>query len=193
MPKYKKLKHGEQKRASDLTGIAYNTIKQWHHTGKLDPFVRRGGVLDIEAFKSGVNEMVNPDYQARANARWKPEPSEQESQEQPTEDNQPESKPKSTSRMTIAEAQRVKLSYEAAIKKHEYETRIGQYIEKAKAIDETFTAFRLLRDQILAIPDRETDILMSIRNKSEFRKKLTDILSKPLVEVQKYKLIKAAK
>lgn len=191
MPKYKKLKHGEQKRASDLTGIAYNTIKQWHHTGKLDPFVRRGGVLDIEALKSGVHEMVNPDYQARANARWKPE--QQENPTEPTsEETQSESKRKSSS-MTIAEAQRVKLSYEAAIKKHEYETRVGQYIEKAKAIDETFTAFRLLRDQLLAIPDRETDVLMSIRNKSEFRKKLTDILRKPLVEVQKYKLIKAAK
>ena len=67
--------------------------------------------------------------------------------------------------------------FEALLKKLEYEERSGKLVDVSKMEVDAFTAARVARDKLLAIPDRVAPILVGITDIHE----LKEVLRKEII------------
>lgn len=86
----------------------------------------------------------------------------------------------STGGSTIIQSRTVKEAYAARMAKLDYEERIGKTIEADKVKEDSFKAARIVRDNMLNIPDRMAAELAGETNQFTIHKKLTDEIKKAI-------------
>ncbi len=87
---------------------------------------------------------------------------------------------KSNGGSTIIQSRTVKEAYAARMAKLDYEERIGKTIEADKVKEDSFKAARIVRDNMLNIPDRMAAELAGETNQFTIHKKLTDEIKKAI-------------
>lgn len=84
---------------------------------------------------------------------------------------------------TLANAQRIKAQYDAALRKLEYETKAGALVKKAKVTKDAFDTARIVRDAILDIPNRISAELAGMMDAHLISEKLVLELTTALEEL----------
>jgi hypothetical protein len=85
--------------------------------------------------------------------------------------------------VALAEAQKLKENYIAALKKIELKEKQGEYLKKDDVEKEAFNISRLIRDAVLNIPDRISAELASITDVHLISEKLTQELTAALEDL----------
>lgn len=88
--------------------------------------------------------------------------------------------PKANGGSTIIQSRTVKEAYAARMAKLDYEERIGKTIDADKVKEDSFKAARIVRDNMLNIPDRLAAELAGETNQFTIHKKLTDEIKKAI-------------
>jgi hypothetical protein len=181
MAKNKPLKKGQIKEFSEFINEPYQTVYQWYVTGKLNEFIKNKKI-DFESAKNNIQNKINRKRQLGRKPKI----------DKPL---QTAEEVKSYLDETIGDLAQLDL-YElqrrneleklllARIKREQLEEDL---ILKETVKQECFNAFRLFRDAIMNLPDRESAGLMNIKDEKEFRRRFGQILRQPLEDLQKFK------
>lgn len=81
---------------------------------------------------------------------------------------------------TIIQSRTVKEAYAARMAKLDYEERIGKTIEAEKVREDAFKAARIIRDNMLNIPDRLAAEVAGETNQFVIHKKITEEIKKAI-------------
>jgi hypothetical protein len=88
--------------------------------------------------------------------------------------------PDATDNMTMAQAQRVEWVYKAKLRKIEYEKAAGSLVEMETVYRNLFAYGKEVGAAIMAIPDREIDLILAAPNRNAAHKHLYDALANAL-------------
>ena len=193
--KPKKLNRGELVSFARYIKKPESTVRWWYKNGKLNEWIK-GGKIDIEKATEGIHKKISPKQQQSQNIRWG-----KEQKQPPPEPPQPETEDAvrtyldetigELSQLDIYELQRrneLEKLLLARLKRRQAEDEL---IDRSLTIKQASDAFRICRDAILNIPDRESANLMAITDPAKFRQKLADVLRQPLEDLQRYKYVDA--
>lgn len=90
---------------------------------------------------------------------------------------------KETKAPALIESKSIKEAYQARIAKLDYEERVGKTLDAEKVKEETFKVARIVRDNLLNIPDRLAAELAGEENQFIIHKKLTDEIKRAINDV----------
>lgn len=171
---------GELKKLANETGHKYATIHKDYSQGRLDFCIQKNGKINKKKYLSEISDRKSPTAQAKVNQRWS-------KKNNPTDDEVKNVIVAADLSLdtSISEATRLKAVYDAGLKKLEYEQKNGMLVDFEQVKKEVYEAFKAARDAILNIPNRETSSLMAVTDPQEFKRKLTEYLRRPLIDLQK--------
>ncbi len=185
-----------QRELAKAMNVSEKTISEWKKRGKLKGLIRNGKVNKEKALEV-LPGRVAPIQQASQNIRWGKE----QKQPPPHEPDQPETEAEvktyldenigELSKLDIYELQRRNELEKLLLARLKRKKEEGELIDRNLTIKQTSDAFRVCRDAILNIPDRESANLMAITDPAEFRQKLANVLRQPLDDLQRHKHVDA--
>jgi hypothetical protein len=153
-------------------GCSRVTISRYIASGKLGaPALREDGKIDVAEADKMLAARVAPIQQASSRARFTRKAAETVS------------RAGLQGGMTVADAQSLLLQYRAAIKKLEYEERIGKLVNADKVRETAFDAARQTRDALLNIPDRVSALMAAESSEVKVRELLTKEIREALSEL----------
>lgn len=91
--------------------------------------------------------------------------------------------PRDPSVPPIIDSRSIKEAFQARIAKLDYEERVGKTLDAEKVKEETFKVARIVRDNLLNIPDRLAAELAGEENQFIIHKKLTDEIKRAITDV----------
>jgi hypothetical protein len=136
-----------------IVGVGPSNVTRWIKEGKLKGCINSDGKINRDKAVKQVNFLLNPHHQRNPDGnKGKPK----RPKNIPTEEDfeQAESKSGISGYTSVAEAQRVKLVYEAMLKKIEFEIKKGKLIEAEAIIRENFAIGQALREGLESISER---------------------------------------
>lgn len=154
-------------------GITQQRVSQLIHAGYLDGALKKiGGRFQIDPEKADklLAENLDP---ARCKNSTEPDPAEQKQTIQNA----------GLTIVPLAEANKLRANYEAALKKLELEEKQGDLIPKVTVEKEAFEMARRVRDALLNIPNRISAELATITDQHMVSLKLTEEITQALEEL----------
>ena len=131
------------------------------------------GKLDPVAAKRAIEELAEPSTVLRESSSEKSE----SSRTTPVvSTNSPAPFPQQGKAVDYATARTMREAYRAKMAKLDYEEREGKLVDAAKVRDDAFQTGRMVRDGVLAIPDRMADVLAAESDPAKVRQLLLDEL-----------------
>lgn len=93
-----------------------------------------------------------------------------------------------TEKMTLAEAQRLEREAKAKIALLELQEKEGSLVSRERINNQLFGAGKELRDALLAIPDRITDLIMAEDNRTKVHNIIYDAIANELQKLADYQI-----
>jgi hypothetical protein len=157
-------------------GIAPQTLSRYFKQGKLtsDALTDDGRVI-VEKADAMLAERILPVQQSSSRARFTKKAA------------GIVSKAGLVAGLSMSDAQTVFVQYKAAIKKLEYEERVGKLVDAKKVQEIAFDTARRARDSLLNIPDRLSAILAAESDETKVRSILNQEIRQALEELVKHK------
>jgi hypothetical protein len=162
-------KYGTQRDLAKLQQVRDSTVTAWKKRGKLAGLIRKkDGKINLEKAAEVLPGRISPKQQQSINHRWNKTPQ----QKKPTAKEIKEiiSKAEINLDADLYEGQRLKTVYDAALKKLEYEEKIGNLIDKNKAKLAAAHAGRVIKENLSAIADRVAAICAAESDAFEIKK-----------------------
>ncbi|MGB1271612.1 MAG: hypothetical protein ACPG5T_06030 [Endozoicomonas sp.] len=129
-----------------------------------------------------VNGKIDPE-QALAVIKAQSEPSTELRTHPHTERILPSAPTDSRQAVDFVTARTMREAFKAKMAKMEYEEKAGKLTDASRVKEEAFRAGRIVRDALLGIPDRLSDVLAAEDDPAQVRKLLLDELDNILVEL----------
>lgn len=186
---------GTQVQLADMMGVKKSTVSDWKRQGKLKGLIRKGKV-NLDKAAEVIPGRIAPKQQRSANIKH----GKVAQPPKPTDIENPETEEAVKSYLDETIGDLAQLDIYELQKRNELEKLLmarikrnreeGELVPLDQVKNECFSAFRLMRDAILNIPDRESASLMSLKTEKQFKAKLTEALRQPLGDLQKFKYAK---
>ena len=136
-----------------IMGVGPSNVTRWIKEGKLKGCINSDGKINRDKAVKQVKFLLNPHHQRNPDGN-KGKPNRPKNIPTEADFEQAESKSGISGHTSVAEAQRVKLVYEAMLKKIEFEIKKGKLIEAEAIIRENFAIGQALREGLESISER---------------------------------------
>lgn len=163
-----------------MRGISRQAVYKAINTGKIVAAVDDNGMIDVEVADRLWAENTHPFAGARSHQKKRGHKKPEEVIKAAMEIGiDPASVP------TLMESKTVEAAYKAKLAQIEYEEKTARLVDAEKIKKEAFRLARVLRDSMMAIPDRLAAELAGVTDPFVVHQKLTDEIRSAISEVAK--------